>query len=201
MNNYKFLLIQIFLVSFALSKEITIGADVVSRYVWRGTDYGNAAAVQPTIEGQIGPISLGAWGSWSISPGPKDVSGNECDLYASTSFGPLNFILTDYFFPTYSGKDALFDSDRHVLELGIGTDAGPISLFAASNISGDDDNSAYVEINYEMFSIGFGNGSYTNKGEFAPVSIGISGTRDNYFASYIINPDQETSFLVFGINF
>ena len=29
--------------------EVTIGADVVSRYVWRGTDYGNAAAVQPGI--------------------------------------------------------------------------------------------------------------------------------------------------------
>ena len=49
MNNYKFLLIQLFLVSFALSKEITIGADVVSRYVWRGTDYGNAAAVQRNV--------------------------------------------------------------------------------------------------------------------------------------------------------
>ena len=50
--------------------EVAIGADVVSRYVWRGSDYGNAAAVQPGIETAVGPVTFGAWGSWSISPGP-----------------------------------------------------------------------------------------------------------------------------------
>ena len=77
--------------------EVTIGADVVSRYVWRGRDYGNAAAVQPGIETTLGPVTFGAWGSWSISPGlyfngthnddlddnmVAESSGNECDLYA-----------------------------------------------------------------------------------------------------------------------
>ena len=42
---------------------------------------------------------------------------------------------------------------------------------------------------------------YSTDGKFEPVSIGISASRDNYSASYIINPDQETSFLVFGVNF
>ena len=181
--------------------EVTIGADVVSRYVWRGTDYGNAAAVQPSIETTIGPVALGAWGSWSISPGPADASGNECDLYASTTVGPVGLTLTDYFFPAYAGTDSLLNVDIHVFELSAGADVGPVSVLAAANVSGDDDNSTYLELTYGAFSLGLGNGAYSTDGEFAPVSLGISASRDNFSASYIINPDQETSFLVFGVNF
>ena len=187
--------------------EVTIGADVVSRYVWRGTDYGNAAAVQPSIETTIGPVALGAWGSWSISPGPADASGNECDLYASTTLGPVSLTLTDYFFPAYAGTDSLLNLDIHVFELSAGADVGPVSVLAAANVSGDVDddgksrNSAYLEFTYGAFSLGLGNGAYRTDGEFAPVSIGVSASRDNFSASYIINPDQETSFLVFGVNF
>lgn len=184
-----------------LNGEVTIGADVVSRYVWRGTDYGNAAAVQPSIETTIGPVALGAWGSWSISPGPADASGNECDLYASTTVGPVGLTLTDYFFPAYAGTDSLLNIDIHVFELSAGADVGPVSLLAAANVSGDDDNSTYLELTYGAFSLGLGNGAYSTDGEFAPVSLGISASRDNFSASYIINPDQETSFLVFGVNF
>ena len=184
-----------------LNGEVTIGADVVSRYVWRGTDYGNAAAVQPSIETTIGPVALGAWGSWSISPGPADASGNECDLYASTTVGPVGLTLTDYFFPAYAGTDSLLNVDIHVFELSAGADVGPVSVLAAANVSGDDDNSTYLELTYGAFSLGLGNGAYSTDGEFAPVSIGVSASRDNFSASYIINPDQETSFLVFGVNF
>ena len=184
-----------------LNGEVTIGADVVSRYVWRGTDYGNAAAVQPSIETTIGPVALGAWGSWSISPGPADASGNECDLYASTTVGPVGLTLTDYFFPAYAGTDSLLNLDIHVFELSAGADVGPVSILAAANVSGDDDNSTYLELTYGAFSLGLGNGAYSTDGEFAPVSIGVSASRDNFSASYIINPDQETSFLVFGVNF
>ena len=181
--------------------EVTIGADVVSRYVWRGTDYGNAAAVQPGIETTVGPVALGAWGSWSISPGPADASGNECDLYVSTTVGPVGLTLTDYFFPAYAGTDSLLNVDKHVFELSGGADVGPVSVLAAANVSGDDDNSTYLELTYGAFSLGLGNGAYSTDGEFAPVSLGISASRDNFSASYIINPDQETSFLVFGVNF
>ena len=194
-------IMNLLLILSMLNGEVTIGADVVSRYVWRGTDYGNAAAVQPSIETTIGPVALGAWGSWSISPGPADASGNECDLYASTTVGPVGLTLTDYFFPAYAGTDSLLNIDIHVFELCAGADVGPVSLLAAANVSGDDDNSTYLELTYGAFSLGLGNGAYSTDGEFAPVSLGISASRDNFSASYIINPDQETSFLVFGVNF
>ena len=194
-------IMNLLLILSMLNGEVTIGADVVSRYVWRGTDFGNAAAVQPSIETTIGPVALGAWGSWSISPGPADASGNECDLYASTTVGPVGLTLTDYFFPAYAGTDSLLNLDKHVFELSASADAGPVSVLAAANVSGDDDSSIYLELTYGAFSLGLGNGAYSTDGEFAPVSIGVSASRDNFSASYIINPDQETSFLVFGVNF
>ena len=194
-------IMNLLLILSMLNGEVTIGADVVSRYVWRGTDYGNAAAVQPSIETTIGPVALGAWGSWSISPGPADASGNECDLYASTTVGPVGLTLTDYFFPAYAGTDSLLNVDIHVFELSAGADVGPVSVLAATNVSGDDDNSTYLELTYGAFSLGLGNGAYSTDGEFAPVSIGVSASRDNFSASYIINPDKETSFLVFGVKF
>ena len=181
--------------------EVAIGADVVSRYVWRGSDYGNTAAVQPSIETTVGPVTFGAWGSWSISPGPADASGNECDLYASTTVGPVGLTLTDYFFPAHAGTDSLLNLDIHVFELSAGADVGPVSILAAANVSGDDDNSTYLELTYGAFSLGLGNGAYSTNGEFAPMSLGISASRNNFSASYIINPNQETSFLVFGVNF
>ena len=194
-------IMNLLLILSMLNGEVTIGADVVSRYVWRGTDFGNAAAVQPSIETTIGPVALGAWGSWFISPGPADASGNECDLYASTTVGPVGLTLTDYFFPAYAGTDSLLNVDIHVFELSAGADVGPVSVLAAANVSGDDDNSTYLELTYGAFSLGLGNGAYSTDGEFAPVSIGVSASRDNFSASYIINPNQETSFLVFGVNF
>ena len=194
-------IMNLLLILSMLYGEVTIGADVVSRYVWRGSDYGNAASVQPGIETAVGPVTLGAWGSWSISPGPADASGNECDLYASITVGPVGLTLTDYFFPAYAGTDSLLNLDMHVFELSAGVDVGSVSLLAAANVSGDDDNSTYLELAYGAFSLGLGNGAYSTDGEFAPVSIGVSASRDNFSASYIINPDKETSFLVFGVNF
>ena len=153
--------------------EVTIGADVVSRYVWRGTDYGNAASVQPSIETAIGPVTVGAWGSFPLTDaiGTSATAGNECDLYASTTVGPVGLTLTDYFFPAYAGTDSLLNLDIHVFELSAGADVGPVSLLAAANVSGDtylgsddadiDRNSLYLEVGYGAFSIGLGNGVYT----------------------------------------
>ncbi len=183
--------------------EVAIGADVVSRYVWRGTDYGNSVSIQPSIEGEVGRLTVGAWSSFPLTDaiGTSKTAGNECDLYVSTSLGPISITLTDYFFPAYAETDSLFNLDKHIFELSASGYVGQISLLGAANLSGDKDNSTYFELTYATFSLGLGNGAYTTDGKFAPVSIGISASRDNFSASYIINPDKETSFLVFGVNF
>jgi hypothetical protein len=197
--------------AFLNAREYNLSADIYSRYVWRGTDYGNSLAIQPSIETSFGQLTIGAWGSYSIAPGflssdtTYDASGSECDLFASFSVGSIDFTITDYFFPAGVEGDKLFelsgDDATHTFELSAGSGIGLVSVLVARNVLGDNLNSTYLELNFGVFSLGLGDGDYSTKGEFTPVSLGISTSRDNLSVSYIINPDQETSFLVFGLSF
>ncbi len=198
MKTITYLIFSLALSSLALA-QVTMGVDVFNRYVWRGTDFGNSASVQPSIEYALGAVTIGAWGAWSVSGAP---GGNENDLFLSTSVGPVGLTITDYFFPAYAGNDDIFTLDNHVIELSAGMDLGPIATLVAYNVSGDDDNSAYVELGYGPVTLGMGNGFYTvgDDPDFGMVSLGISASRDIYSVSYILNPEQETSFLVFGIS-
>ena len=202
MKNFTLLIINPILIVSVLYGDITVGADAVSRYVWRGADYGNAAAVQPFVEKSIGLVTIGAWGSFPLTDptGTSETAGNECDLFLSTIAGPVELTLTDYFFPAYLGEDELSNLDNHITELSAGVDVSSISVLAAINVSGDDDNSTYLEFSYGAFSLGFGDGLYSTDGKFSPVSIGASASKDNFSAEYSINPDQDTSFLVLSVN-
>ncbi len=193
-----YLLISLGFSSLALSQAM-IGVDVFNRYVWRGTDFGNSASIQPSIKYAFGAVTVGAWGAWSPSGAP---GGNENDLYLSTSVGPAVLTITDYFFPVYSGSDNIFELNNHIIEFSAGVDLGSVSTLVAYNVSGDEDNSAYLELGYGPVTLGMGNGFYTvgDDPDFGVVSLGISATRDIYTVSYILNPEQKTSFLVFGFS-
>ncbi|MCA9732042.1 MAG: hypothetical protein H6696_01600 [Deferribacteres bacterium] len=218
MKNNKIKQIALFtiLLSFAFATEATaqvsIGADVVSRYVWRGVDYGNKAAIQPALAFTKGGFEVGAWGNFSIADG----SANENDLYVSYATGPIQFIVTDYFFPGYSGKDAFFEFEEdftgHIIEAGAAFETGALSVSAFYNFYGaDTENSTYFELGYTLpysaddvelgLTAGAGNGFYTYDTDFNVVVLGITASKNNLSASYIINPNLETSFLVFGYSF
>ena len=193
----------------AANAEVGIGADVMSRYVWRGTDFGNSASVQPWISYSKGAVEVGAWSSWAISTG----GANENDLYASYSAGPLSVALTDYFFPTAQESDFFSFSDGdevHVLEISVAYEMGPLSVLGAFNFSGDPDNSFYVEGGYSLLeegdmtvglTVGAGNEVYTVDADPMIVAVGMNVTKGAYMASYILNPEAETTFLVFGRSF
>ena len=197
---------------------VGFGADVVNRYVWRGTDFGNAVSVQPGMSISHGNIEIGAWSSWAITDG----GANENDLYASFSSGPIGITLTDYYFPGLTEDDSFFsfsnDDAVHILEISasLALDGMPLSALAAFNFSGDPDDSFWVEATYDLgemeetavsVTAGFGNGVYTHEGDedsedtTALVSVGLNMSKGDYFASYILNPDRESSFLVFGRSF
>ena len=99
-----------------------------------------------------------------------------------------------------------FESDKFTgLDL-----AADISLAGAVNVSGDDDNSMWLEVGMGLgevgdadvgLSVGLGNGAYTTDTDPMVASVGLNISQGDYFASYIINPDQETSFLFFGRSF
>ncbi|MDE2740585.1 MAG: hypothetical protein OXI58_03300 [Gemmatimonadota bacterium] len=196
---------------------VGFGADVVNRYVWRGTDFGNAVSVQPGMSISSGNIEVGAWSSWAISGS----GANENDLYVSFSSGPVGITLTDYYFPTQDfdevkTDDAFFsysDEDGvHWLEISasLAPDGVPLSALVAYNVSGDVNDSFWAEATYDLgemeetavsVTAGFGNGAYTTDTDPALVSVGLNMSKGDYFASYILNPDRETTFLVFGRSF
>jgi len=41
-----------------------LGADLVSSYVWRGTQFGSGAHIQPWVSLSTGNLEFGAWGSF-----------------------------------------------------------------------------------------------------------------------------------------
>ena len=191
---------------------VGFGADVVNRYVWRGTDFGNAVSVQPGMSISHGNIEVGAWSSWAITGG----DANENDLYASFSSGPIGIALTDYYFPGLTEDDMFFsysnDDEVHILEVSasLAPDGVPLSAVVAYNFSGDADNSFWAEATYDLgemeetavsVTVGFGNGFYTTTTDPALVSVGLNMGKGDNFASYILNPDKESAFLVFGRSF
>ena len=81
-------------------KSQDFGADVVSSYVWRGTQFGSGAHIQPYMTLGSGNLEAGIWGSF---PTTAQGGGNELDAYISYDFGPLALTVTNYTFPSDGG--------------------------------------------------------------------------------------------------
>lgn len=125
--------------------EFNVNADVVSRYVWRGTQYGgDFPSVQPTLSVKMPNFTFGVWGSYSLSGSSVT---QELDLFALYTFKDEMFTigLTDYFFPNasvdYSYLDYGANSTGHVLEGSFtynGVEKFPLSVMLAVNFFGAD---------------------------------------------------------------
>ena len=59
--------------------EASVGADLVSSYIWRGQDLGNAS-IQPALSLSYKGISLSAWGS-AVLRVDKRVEEEGLDIY------------------------------------------------------------------------------------------------------------------------
>lgn len=119
----------------AAAQSASIGADIVSRYVWRGIDFGESMSVQPGLTIAIAGLEFGAWGSYSISA--SGATANENDLWASythefASGASVSVGVTDYYFPGPRAEGFLV-GDAHTLEFSAslsGPESLPVSLFA-----------------------------------------------------------------------
>ena len=78
-----------------ISYSQDFGADLVSSYVWRGTQFGSGAHIQPYMTLGSGNFEAGVWGSF---PTTAEGGGNELDAYVSYDFGPFALTLTNYTF-------------------------------------------------------------------------------------------------------
>ncbi len=137
--------------------HLNIGADLVSRYVWRGYDYGNSPAIQPNLNFSWEGLALGAWGSYAFTDHSVQVNdsltehlGNysEIDLYLSYTYRWFSIMVYDIF--TMNGlnpnKDNLYfdwnnQTTGHTLEAILsfnGTEKVPLQVLASLFFYGDD---------------------------------------------------------------
>ncbi len=151
------------LLTFSLSSfaQFDLGADIQSRYIWRGLQLGgNSASIQPYIEYSTGKFAFGAWGAYNLGGTGQ---GNEADLYMTFSASEtISITLTDYFFPADGNFNGYWPYNAgHVFEAMVsfsGTEKFPIGITVATNIGGaikyddgGDEKSAYstyVELSY-----------------------------------------------------
>ena len=213
-SSFKFILLTIVaLLSPNISYSQDFGADLVSSYVWRGTQFGSGAHIQPYMDLGSGNLTGGVWGSFPTS---AKGGGNELDLWVSYDFGPLALTVTNYTFPgeggVYADSEGLFNGDY--TELAASTSIMGVDLSAGYFTEVE---ALYVELGFSTgaVDIAFGYGDDQADGFYAGggsglVNMSFSGSKDiqisdNYalpvFGSFILNPEAETAFLVFGISF
>lgn len=204
--------------------EANVGADIVSDYIWRGQNLGNAA-VQPALGVSYKGVSLCAWGSVGIANASDT---KEFDLTLGYSVGGFNVGVTDYWFNT---ADKYFyyknDATAHVFEANVGYDFGPASLQVYTNFAGADGlndsgkraYSTYVEAAAPFTlggldwtaSLGFVpmKASFYGTNGFAVTNITLKATKalkitDSFevpvFAGITANPCAEKAYFVFGIS-
>ena len=214
----------------ANSQGFNVGADLMSRYVWRGMDFGNSPSIQPTLSYETAfGLEIGYWGAYSTT----STSYQETDLYLSYTIKDVVSIgITDYFFPmadslSINNNYFEYDEDKtgHVFEANVsfnGLEGFPVYLSLNYNFYGADaDNSFYGEIGYNGnagdYDYTVFAGATTGKcfylpdgsDEFSLVNLGLTVTREIAItesfslpvsSSLIFNPQAENIFLVFGIS-
>ncbi|MGY8918789.1 MAG: hypothetical protein ACKVJ4_00310 [Flavobacteriales bacterium] len=187
-----------------------IGADLVSRYVWRGTQFGDSAHIQPGISYTTGDLEIGAWGSFALS---GNDGGSELDLYISYDLGFASLTLTNYTFPGDASASIIPDDFFGVegYELSTGFELGPVGLNVGYFTETED---LYIETGFSLgnldVAIGGGNEVYTLDGDFAVCNVSLGTSKEikiteDYslpiFGSFVYNPDTTDAFLVLGASF
>ncbi len=202
------LFIFLFSTGFAQEKSainLNFGADLVSRYIWRGMDLGGNPSTpqfQPFVNFDFNlscnhTLTLGAWGSYGFTG-----SYNESDLsvkytFTKEDFGTITASVIDFYFP-YEQLDFFnYNSDgtgSHIVEMDLsydGTADFPIHLLIANNLVNrtEGDKTLYAEIGYTVpvneyslyFVVGGANGTsvwnQVNEDGFKLTNIGVTASK------------------------
>ncbi|NQV03742.1 MAG: hypothetical protein HQ542_13920 [Bacteroidia bacterium] len=135
---------------------LNVGADLVSRYIWRGQNFGSSAAIQPTLSVDAFGFSLGAWGSYAFSrhtlwlndSSSVDYNFSEIDLFLSYTYKYFTLMLVDFYAPlpidTLPGANYFHWKNQdtyHTLEVSMifnGPEKFPIQFLASTLVFGGD---------------------------------------------------------------
>lgn len=195
-----------------IAQEVSLGADVVSNYIWRGLKYGGPS-VQPVVELGFADLAIGSWGSFALT----NDAPMENDFYLSYSAGDLSIGVTDYYYqgPLFDFSDS---TGSHAFEINLGYTVNALSISGnyilneaggAASLGSD----MYFELGYALENldifVGAGDGWHSSNGDFALVNIGISVSKEIKITedfslpvsgAVIVNPDAEMSFLYVGFS-
>ena len=190
------------------------GADLYSSYVWRGTQFGSGAHIQPWMEIGKGSLTGGIWGSF---PTTANGGGNELDLWISYDFGGFALTVTNYTFPTIdgtygTGNPGLLDGDW--TEISGSTSLGGLDFMVGYFT---DAEALYVEAGFSAgaidIGVGFGSDgkdSFYAGGDSGIVNLSFGGSKEikiteqyslPILGAFVYNPNSEAAFLVFGASF
>lgn len=190
--------------------EFSIGADLVNRYVWRGTNLGgNSFHIQPGATFTYKNIELGAWASYGLSNDYK-----EYDFYGTYSFSNLALTFCDYNCPT--DEPGIPET---YFELALSYEGNDkIPFYGNINQYFYNDDGTYIDLGVKINSrhklpmdlnLGFTpwKGSYADQTAILNISYKISYDIPvskefsiPVFSSLIVNPDIEKIYFTAGIS-
>lgn len=223
-------------ISFSQDLSLSVNADLVSRYIWRGIDVNDAFNIQPALSLSVSGFSFGFWGSYSLTNNlDYNIYGQELDTWLGYTYSfesgiSIGAIVTDYYYPNagipwgdWNNYDNPDGPGAHTVETGLlvkGPDALPLSLSGYINVYNDAGNNAYFQADYPAaisdvalnFFVGASTGSEENPiygtETFNIINIGVKASKsikitEDYslpvYTSFIINPREEISYIVFGL--
>jgi hypothetical protein len=204
------------------SVDISVNVDLVSRYIWRGQNYGQAPSIQPYIELGWKNFTLGAWGAYKFTGEGEQ----ETDFYLSKTFGPVTLSVWDYWTFCDTNEIDFFDYNEettgHLLETQIllaDEEVFPFGLMGGWFFYGaDSTKSLYLELQY-YYSKGTTEvtafAGYQAKGSFYAsdpgfVNVGFMVTKPIPITErwelplclgLIANPFERSVYVVAGITF
>jgi hypothetical protein len=114
--------------------KLNVGADLMSRYVWRGMDYGSSPSIQPTLSFGLGNFELGYWGAIALTNNYL-----ESDLYLKYSVKGFSVCLTDYYIPALATNlnDTRYSFCKSPSEIEFDTTSGVnLTKFTTHSIEG-----------------------------------------------------------------
>lgn len=194
--------------------------DLMSRYIWRGQEYGQAPSIQPAMSATWKDFTIGAWGAYKLT----GAGMQETDFYLSKTVGHLTFAIWDYWNFCDTTSTDFFNYNQqttsHLFEfqaLFSGGEKLPFNLLGSYLFYGaDTSKSIYFELQY-LYSAGstelqFFSG-FQVKGEYYGqnatfVNLGCTMIKtidvtDRWSLpvslSFIVNPSQKSAYLVAGI--
>lgn len=208
------------------SPELSMGTDIVSRYIWRGQKLGDVS-LQPTLGVSYKGLSLTAWGSVGLSES-KDTK--EFDLTLAYTVGGFNVGITDYWFDSAGDKYFVYGahSTAHTFEANIGYDFGVVNFQWYTNFAGSDGvtrhnhraYSSYAEVSAPFKAVGcdwsatvgcvpYGTSFYSEApNRFGVTNLALKATKElvlsskfapSVFASVVANPSSQAAYFVCGI--